>query len=153
MNAALTSYVAEKRAAGVPWPHIANMAGCCEDDLGVYRLAEACGVRAAAPPSTKTPRPLSEPIFEEDAPPGRQRREPGGLLLAVLYAVGDGYSTSLKIAGLLDTSIDNVNGALGRLEVAAHVCRASDPLVSPVVWMATDQGMKHLRAQLYEGFE
>lgn len=77
----------------------------------------------------------------------------GGLLVAVMLAVGDGYSTSLRIAVLLDTSADNVNGALTRLEAAKHVDRVSHPLASPVVWAPTDAGMAWLRTNLVEGFK
>lgn len=81
------------------------------------------------------------------------RRSPGGLVLAVLYAVGDGYATSLTVAALLETSIDNVNGALNRLERGAHVLRLSAWGASPVFWGITEPGRQYLRAQMWEGFE
>ena len=157
MNANLTSYVVEKRAHGVPWDHIANMAGCCADDLGAYRVAEARGL-LVAPPSPPAIEPLkAEPLLPKPIRPApastRRRRGPGGLLTAVLFAVGDGYSTSLTIAALLETSIDNVNNALGRLDAAGHVARASDAYTFPVVWMATEEGMTWLCCQLAEGYD
>lgn len=153
MTASLTGYIAEKRAHGVPWSHIANMAGCCAEDLRPFHGLDL-KVEAVEPKAE----PVTHPAPVLDAPaatvqPKRRRREPGGLLLAVMLAVGDGYSTSLRIAGLLETSGDNVNGALARLEAAKHVDRASHPLASPVVWAPTDVGMAWLRVQLVEGFE
>lgn len=143
----LASYVAEQRAKGVPWDHVANMAGCSAADLLAFRSIDTGGAAPAPEPAVDLPA----------AAPRRARktgrRGPGGLLLAVLLAIGDGYGTSLRIATLLDTSIDNVNGALGRLEMAGHTARASGPMISPVVWMATDAGMKHLRQQMAEGFD
>ncbi|MBO9710546.1 MAG: hypothetical protein J7521_20285 [Caulobacter sp.] len=66
------------------------------------------------------------------------RREPGGLERAVLMLVGDGCTTSLAIAEMLGTSIDNVNGALGRLERGGSG-RRSDCRV-PIVWDITAHG-------------
>lgn len=81
------------------------------------------------------------------------RRGPGGLVLAVLYLVGDGYDTSLKLAHMLETSLDNINGALGRLEHGLHTQRSSPWGQSPVFWAITESGRSYLRAQLWEGFE
>lgn len=66
------------------------------------------------------------------------RREPGGLERAVLMLVGDGYQTSVAIACVLGTSIDNVNGALGRLERGGCVSRRYAAV--PVNWTITDAG-------------
>jgi len=66
------------------------------------------------------------------------RREPGGLERAVLILVGDGYQTSISIARVLETSIDNVNGALGRLHHSRMVSRAFDCV--PVFWTITPTG-------------
>lgn len=66
------------------------------------------------------------------------RREPGGLERAVLMLVGDGYQTSVSIAQVLDTSNDNVNGALGRLERGGCVSRHYAAV--PVKWIITDAG-------------
>lgn len=66
------------------------------------------------------------------------RREPGGLERAVLMLVGDGYQTSVAIARVLDTSIDNVNGALVRLERGGCVSRRYAAV--PVNWTITDAG-------------
>jgi hypothetical protein len=71
-----------------------------------------------------------------------ERREPGGLLCAVLTCVNDGDSTSTAIAKRLETSIDNVNGALGRLFNAKHVWRPIG--VIPVVWYITVAGQTAL---------
>ena len=86
---------------------------------------------------------VEKPVIDYPA----YRREPGGLTTAVLLAVGDGYDTSLKIANLLNTSIDNVNGALGRLLSALYVSRWG---FSPVTWTITDAGRRNLRAVLWE---
>lgn len=154
----LSGYVAEKRAHGIPWNHIANMAGCCADDLGAYRVAEARGLLVAPPaPTPAVPAPVVKAaplsVAQAEPAPRRRRRGPGGLLLAVLFAVGDGYSTSLTISALIETSIDNVNGALRRLEASDHVEPVSEWNVSPVVWAATEGGMAHLRCQMAEGFD
>lgn len=66
------------------------------------------------------------------------RREPGGLERAVLMLVGDGYQTGVAIARVLNTSIDNVNGALGRLERGGCVSRRYAAV--PVNWTITDAG-------------
>lgn len=95
-----------------------------------------------------TPR-VAVPVIDY---PGN-RREPGGLRLAVLFSVGEGYSTSLRAAALLETSIDNVNGALRALEHDMLVVRTSDYAVSPVVWDITDLGRAKLRADLAEGYD
>lgn len=97
----------------------------------------------------KTNARVEAPVIDYPA----YRREPGGLRLAVLFAVGEGYTTSLRIASLLETSIDNVNGALRALEHEHHVIRDSDYAVSPVVWKITDRGWSKLRQDLAEGFE
>jgi len=67
------------------------------------------------------------------------RREPGGLERAVLMLVIDGYDYSSKIARVLETSIDNVNGALARLHYSGTVSRTS---YLPVQWFATETGKK-----------
>lgn len=79
-----------------------------------------------------------------------QRRAPGGLTLAVLFAVGDGYDTSQKIADLLDTSIDNVNGALSRLAQGHYVNRWG---TKQVQWTISNAGRVKLRCELAEGTE
>lgn len=66
------------------------------------------------------------------------RREPGGLERAVLMLVGDSYQTSLAIAQVLETSIDNVNGALGRLERGGCVSRRYAAV--PINWTITEAG-------------
>lgn len=71
------------------------------------------------------------------------RREPGGLERAVLMLVVDGFDTSFKIANVLGASIDNVNGALGRLH--ARVCVDRGAYEVPVQWRATETGRKRLR--------
>lgn len=66
------------------------------------------------------------------------RREPGGLERAVLILVHDGYQTSIAIARVLETSIDNVNGALARLRNNRMVTRASETV--PLFWTITAIG-------------
>lgn len=66
------------------------------------------------------------------------RREPGGLERAVLMLIGDGYHTSLTIAQVLETSIDNVNGALGRLERGGCISRRYAAV--PINWTITEAG-------------
>lgn len=67
------------------------------------------------------------------------RREPGGLCRAVLILVNDGYKSSAGIARILETSIDNVNGALSRLYQRKMVTRPIDSL--PVHWRITATGL------------
>lgn len=76
-----------------------------------------------------------------------QRRAPGGLKLAVLFAVGEGYTTSGRIAELLDTSRDNVNGALSRLLEDSYVARWDQ---MPVSWQITNLGRQKLKCDLWE---
>jgi hypothetical protein len=68
------------------------------------------------------------------------RREPGGLERAVLMLVNDGFSTSLRIAAVLETSIDNVNGAIGRLQTKRCVSASYDTV--PRFWTITATGRK-----------
>lgn len=79
-------------------------------------------------------------MMRASAIPGRKtdRREPGGLERAVLMLVHDGFSTSLKIADILDTSIDNVNGALSRLQYKLCVSASYDCV--PRFWTITATG-------------
>lgn len=70
------------------------------------------------------------------------RREPGGLERAVLILVGDGYHMSPGIARVLETSIDNVNGALGRLERGGTIQRRRDQL--PIYWTITEAGRQQV---------
>jgi hypothetical protein len=71
------------------------------------------------------------------------RREPGGLERAVLMLVVDGFDTSFTIANILETSTDNVNGALGRLH--ARLCVNRGPFEVPVQWFPTETGRKRVR--------
>lgn len=66
------------------------------------------------------------------------RREPGGLERAVLILVHDGCQTSIAIARILQTSIDNVNGALARLNNSGMTSRSYDTV--PVFWTITSTG-------------
>lgn len=68
------------------------------------------------------------------------RREPGGLMRAVLMLVGDGYAHSSQIARVLDISIDNANGALSRLFLAELIRR--EPNDIPVNWSITAAGKR-----------
>lgn len=98
------------------------------------------GVRIGMPPCGRV-RHVENPAIDYPA----HRRPPGGLRVSVLYLVGDGYDTSLKVAALLLTSVDNVNGALRWLEDAGRVKRWPG---SPLAWTITETGRHALRAEL-----
>lgn len=66
------------------------------------------------------------------------RRDPGGLERAILILVHDGYKTSNAIARILETSIDNVNGGLARLNSGRLVSRSYETV--PVFWTITPTG-------------
>lgn len=151
-DAPLYMFAAEKRAVGTPWPHIANMAGCPIDTLrpymGVLKFRRPASTPApAAPVVPAAPRPTESAEVVTGKVQERKttttRREPGGLACAVLLLVGDGYRTSLAIARVLDTSIDNVNGALGRLERGGGIRRRHRS--SPVLWEITETGKIQVR--------
>lgn len=72
-----------------------------------------------------------------------ERREPGGLMCAVLVLVGDGYQHSTEIARILDISVDNANGALSRL--AGARCIRRRPCEVPVLWSITEEGSRKIQ--------
>lgn len=71
------------------------------------------------------------------------RREPGGLMCAVLVLVGDGYQHSTEIARILDISVDNANGALSRLAAARCIKRRISEI--PVMWLITEEGSRKIK--------
>lgn len=142
MSADLSSFALDKRSQGVPWPHIANMAGCPLDSLRPLMASITYSVQLRA-----TPAPAPAPRPDKTRKTRKtDRRAPGGLMRAVLLLVGDGYPTSLQIARVLDISIDNANGALSRLSGADLIRRKTHDV--PVQWVISEAGYRVLRDDL-----
>jgi len=137
MSSDVTAFALDKRSKGVPWPHIANMAGCPLDTLRPFMasITYAVSVKRQA-----APEPQASKTRKTD------RRAPGGLMRAVLLLVGDGYPTSVQIARVLEISIDNANGALSRLLGADLIRRKAHSV--PIQWAISETGYRVLRDDL-----